>query len=144
VSTTIENTTVEIPPQPKPDEDSAEFWRATAEGHLSISRCQKCRRWLQPPLERCPTCWGETAFEKVVGTGEIYSFIVVHQPAIPGYRDKLPYVVALVELDEQKGLRLPGRIIGIEHGDVRVGQRVQVELVDLPGGDYKVAVYRPI
>ena len=136
--------TVEIPPQPKPDEDSAEFWQATASGHLAISRCQQCKRWLQPPLERCPKCWGETAFENVAGTGEIYSFIVVHQPAIPGYRDKLPYVVALVDLDEQRGLRLPGCTVGIEHGDVRVGQRVKAELVDLPGGDYKVAVFRPI
>jgi uncharacterized protein len=135
---------VEVPPQPVPDEDSRQFWAATASGKLEICRCQQCKLWLQPPLERCPKCWGETAFEAVAGTGEVYSFIVVFQPALPGFRDKLPYVVGLVDLDEQKGLRLPGRVVGVEHDTVKVGQRVKAELEDLPGGDYKVAVFRPI
>jgi uncharacterized OB-fold protein len=135
---------VENPPQPVPDEDSAGFWKAMDNGHLAVARCQQCRRWQQPPLEVCPKCWGPTAFEPVAGTGEIYSFIVVRQPAIPGYRDKLPYTVALVDLDEQPGLRLPGRIVGADPTDVKVGQRVVAEIADLPGGDYKVAVFRPV
>jgi len=134
----------EIPPQPVPDEDSIAFWQATANGRLEVCRCQQCRRWLQPPLERCPGCWGETAFEPVAGTGNVHSFIVVHQPAIPGYRDKLPYTVALLELDEQAGLRLPGRLVGVEPEDVTVGQRVTAELEELPGGDFTVAVFRPV
>ena len=134
----------EIPPQPAPDEDSRPFWSATAEGRLDVCRCRLCRRWLHPPLERCPACWGETAFEQVAGTGEVFSFIVVHQPAVPGYRDKLPYTVALVELDEQGGLRLPGRLVGIEPEDVEVGLKVRAELEPLPGGDFTVAVFRPL
>jgi len=135
---------IETPPQPIPDEDSSGFWKATGAGHLEVCRCQGCHRWLQPPLERCPGCWAETKFEAVAGSGEIHSFIVVHQPAIPGYRDKLPYAVGLVELDEQAGLRLPGRIVGVEPSGVKVGQKVQAELEDLPGGDYKIAVFRPV
>jgi uncharacterized protein len=73
----------------------------------------------------------------------VHAFIVVHQPAIPGYRDQLPYTVALVELDEQSGLRLPARVVGIDPAAVTVGLRVAAEIVDLPGGDYKVAVFRP-
>ncbi len=137
------NATAEIPPQPVPDEDTLGFWRATEAGHLELCRCHDCRRWLQPPLERCPSCWGETGFEPVSGNGEVYSYIVVHQPAIPGYRDQLPYTVALVELDEQPGLRLPGRIIGLEPDQVQVGLRVATEVVSLPGGDFKVAVFAP-
>jgi len=136
-------TATEVPPQPIPDEDSAPFWRALGDGRLMVSRCQDCHRWLQPPLERCPACWGRTEYERVAGTGEVYSFIVVHQPAIPGYRDQLPYTVGVVELDEQGGLRLPGRIIGIDPGDVKVGLRVAAEVQDLPGGDFKIAVFRP-
>ena len=134
----------EAPPQPVPDEDSGAFWAATAAGRLELCRCRDCRRWLQPPLERCPRCFGETAFEPVSGTGVVYSFIVVHQPAIPGYRDQLPYTVALVELDEQAGLRLPGRIVGAGANEVAVGRRVAAEIEDLPGGDFKVAVFRPV
>jgi len=137
------STAPEAPPQPVPDEDSLRFWAATAEGHLEVCRCQVCRRWLQPPLERCPRCFEPTAFERVSGAGEIYSFIVVHKPAIPGYREALPYVVALVELDEQKGLRLPGRIVGISHERVAIGLRVRAEIEALPGGAFRVAVFRP-
>ena len=133
---------VEVPPQPVPDEDTQGFWEATREGRLELCRCQGCRRWLQPPLERCPSCWEPTGYEAVAGTGEIHSVIVVHQPAIPGYRDLLPYTVALVELDEQPGLRLPARIVSDD--EVELGQKVAVELVDLPGGDHKVAVFRPV
>lgn len=74
----------------------------------------------------------------------MYSFIIVHQPAIPGYRDQLPYTVGLVELDEQVGLRLPARIVGIEPADVEVGMRVTVDVEPLAGGLYSVALFRPI
>ena len=134
---------IEVPPQPVPDEDSAGFWQALDDGRLAVCRCGQCRLWLQPPLERCPRCGGETAFEPVAGTGELHSFIVVHQPAIPGYRDQLPYTVALVELDEQPGLRLPGRLVGADPRDVKIGQRVTAEIESLPGGDFHVAVFKP-
>ncbi len=134
---------IEVPPQPVPDEDSAGFWEALDDGRLAVCRCRQCRRWLQPPLERCPRCDGETGFEPVAGTGELHSFIVVHQPAIPGYRDKLPYTVALVELDEQRGLRLPGRLVGADPGDVKIGQRVTAQIESLPGGTFHVAVFKP-
>jgi len=131
------------PPQPAPDFDTEPFWQATAEGRLALCRCTECGVWLQPPLERCRVCEGVTAFEDVAGTGTVYSFVVQRQPSVVGYLDALPYVVALVELDEQRGLRLPTRLVGIEPDEVRVGMRVQVELVDLPGGDYSVPVFRP-
>jgi uncharacterized protein len=132
-----------VPPQPAPDADTQGFWDATANGELAICRCRSCRLWLQPPLERCRACAGETAFERVSGAGEVYTFIVVRQPSVPGYLDDLPYVVAVVELDEQTGLRLPGRLEGVEPGEVRVGMRVRAELVPLAGGDFTVPVFRP-
>jgi uncharacterized protein len=135
--------TFALPPQPSPDVDSLAFWEATSEGRLALCRCQACGQWLHPPLERCRICGGETAFEDVAGTGEVYSFIVVHQPSVPGYLHDLPYVVAIVELDEQRGLRLPTRLIDVEPDTVRVGMRVRAELVPLNGGDYTVAVFCP-
>jgi uncharacterized OB-fold protein len=98
---------------------------------------------MQPPLERCRHCAGPTAFEAVAGTGEVYSFIVQRQPTVPGYADAVPYAVAVVDLDEQRGLRLPGRLVGVDVDDVRCGLRVRAELQPLPGGTYTVAVFRP-
>jgi len=134
----------EVPPQPAPDEDSRGFWQAMEGGRVAVCRCRGCRRWLQPPLERCPRCWEETTYEPVSGSGEVFSFIVVRQPAIPGYRDQLPYVVALVELDEQSGLRLPGRLVGVAPEDVKIGQRVTADIQPLPGGSFQMAVFRVV
>jgi uncharacterized OB-fold protein len=135
--------TTSYPPQPLPDPDSESFWRATAAGHLALCRCTSCRRWLQPPLERCRHCDAPTVFEDVAGTGRVHTFIVQRQPAVAGYTEDLPYVVALVELDEQVGLRLPGRIVGVDPADVRCEMPVRAELVELPGGDFVVPVFRP-
>jgi len=132
-----------VPPQPAPDADSAGFWQATADGRLALARCTECRHWLMPPLERCRRCGGPVAWEVVRGTGRVHSFIVVHYPAVPGYAEDLPYVVGLIELDEQPGLRLSARIVGVEPDAVRIGQPVLADIVDLPGGPYRVPVFHP-
>ena len=132
-----------LPPQPKPDFDSEGFWQSTSAGELSMCRCQQCRLWLQPPLEQCRLCGGETSFESVSGRGTIYSFIVVRHGAVPGFLENLPYVVAIIELEEQAGLRLPTRLLDVDPDSVQIGQPVEAELVDLPGGDFRVACFRP-
>lgn len=132
-----------LPPQPVPDPDTEGFWQATSEGRLAMCRCQSCGLWLQPPLEVCRKCGGPTAFEDVAGTGTLYTFIIQHRPTVPGYMENTPYTVGLVELDEQRGLRLPARIIGIEPSEVKCGMAVRAELVPLPGGNFTVPVFRP-
>jgi uncharacterized OB-fold protein len=131
------------PPQPSPDADTAAFWQATAEGRLAVCRCQDCGHWHMPPLERCRRCAGITAFEPVAGTGTIETFVVQRQPAVVGYFDQVPYTLALVDLDEQPALRIPGRVLGIEPDDVEIGMRVALELRPLPGGEFVVAVWHP-
>ena len=131
------------PPQPLPDADTAPFWQATADGRLAICRCQVCGTWHQPPLERCRSCAGATAFEPVSGRGTVYTFIVQRQPAVVGYFDVVPYAVGLVDLDEQHALRLPGRVVDIDPDDVHIGMRVKVRIEQLPGGDFHVPVWLP-
>jgi uncharacterized protein len=135
-------TDLALPPQPLPDPDTRGFWEATARGELAICRCSSCGLWLQPPLERCRRCASATTFEPVSGAGSVYSYIVVHHPAVPGFLDDLPYVVALVELDEQPGLRLAARIMDTSPDAIGVGQRVQADLVALRGSDFHVPVFR--
>jgi uncharacterized protein len=132
------------PPQPAPDADSVGFWEATADRRLTVCRCQSCGHWLMPPLERCRLCAGPTAFTEIAGTGTLYSFIVQHHRSVPGYFDQLPYVVGLIEIDEQKSVRLPGRVVGVDHADIACGMRVRAEIVPLAGGEYQVPVFRPL
>ena len=135
---------VSSPPQPVPDVDTRGFWEATAAGTLAMCRCKACRLWMQPPLERCRLCGEATEFEPVSGDGTICSFTVIHHPAVPGYLEDLPYVVAMIELVEQKGLLLPTRLRDAKPGETRIGQRVALEITDLPGGDYRVPTFRTV
>jgi uncharacterized OB-fold protein len=117
---------------PVPDPDSAGFWESARSGVLTIARCSDCRRWQHPPAEACRHCGGALAFEPVTGLGEVFSFIVVRQATVPGH--EAPYVVALVQLAEDAGVRLVG-VLRVAQDVAAVGLAVRVELVRHEGED---------
>lgn len=114
-----------LPPVPIPDVDSQGFWHALAANRVDICRCTECRTWMQPPLEHCRRCGADTRFETASGSGTVFSFIVVRHPAVPGHVP--PYVVALVELDEQPGLRLTG-ILDVDPDLVAIDMAVTADI----------------
>jgi uncharacterized OB-fold protein len=132
----VDDPSIEIPPQPFPDVDSQGFWDATARGELALCRCTECRTWMHPPQERCRVCGGETGFEAISGKGWIYSFIVAHRASVPGLGEG-PHVTVLVEFDDTPGLRLTGMLAGADPSHVRIGDRVETRIVDVPGGPFK-------
>lgn len=109
---------------PAIDETNEFFWTAGADGTLRFLRCQSCGYYLHPPAPRCPECGGvELAPEAVSGRGTVFSYTVNHQQWA-GPDD--PWVIALVELPEQEGLRLTTNIVGCLPDDVAIGQEVEV------------------
>jgi uncharacterized OB-fold protein len=58
------------------------------------------------------------------GLGTIYSFTVIRQNPSRSFRHLLPFVVALVDLDE--GPRMMSNIVGCDPADVVIGARVRV------------------
>lgn len=113
-------------PLPELVEPFSFFWTAGADGELRFQRCADCGHWLHPPGVICPECRGENLFEQATsGLGTVVAASVNYQPWMPGL--EVPYALAIVELDEQQGLRLTTRIVGIPPEAVEIGQRVQVE-----------------
>src|SRR5436190_12402151 len=99
------------------------FWTSGESGRLQVLRCTACRRWLHPATPICPQCLAlKPQPEEVSGRGTILTFTVNHQPWRPGL--PVPYVIAIVELDEQPRLQLTTNIVGCEPADVEVGRRV--------------------
>ena len=110
---------------PVPDLESAEYWKATREGKLLIKECRSCGRAYFYPRNHCPNCWStDTAWREASGRGTVYTFTVVYQNDLPPFRDRVPYVVAIVELEE--GVRMTSNIEGVAPEDVRCGMAVQV------------------
>jgi len=124
----------DVPPQPLPDPDTVGYWDALAGGALALCRCDGCRAWMHPPLERCRACGARTRFEPVSGDGTVAGFIVMHRASVPGLGGG-PHVIALVDLDDAPGVRLSGRLVAAP-ADVRVGGRVETRVVPVPGGPF--------
>ena len=78
----------------------------------------------QHPAESfCYACGSQDVqWRPSAGGGEIYSFIVVHQLYHKAFKDHLPYVVAIVQLDD--GPRILGAMLGLE-GAPEIGMRVR-------------------
>jgi len=110
---------------PRVTEQNEHFWRGGAEGELRFLRCQNDGYWIHPPAPICPECLGKNiAPEAVSGEAVVHTFTVNHQAWIPTLDP--PYVVAIVQLVEQVGLRLTTNIVNCEPDDVTIGMAVRV------------------
>src|SRR5882762_11811651 len=108
------------------------FWEATRDRRLLLQWCKTCEQAIHYPREVCPTCLGdELEWRESPGQGEIYAFNVMHRPGNRGMADRVPYVIALVTLDE--GVRMVTNIIG-KPESLRVGARVKVAWEELSDG----------
>lgn len=114
-----------VPPLPELQFENREFWTGGATGELRIFRCQDCGLWLHPPAPVCRRCLGRSVqAEPVSGVATVVTYTVNHQAWLPGM--DVPYVVAIVELVEQPGLRLTTNIVDCDPADVAIGRSVQV------------------
>jgi uncharacterized OB-fold protein len=116
-----------VPARPLPalDEANTDFWTGGAVGELRISRCAECGHWSHPPTPRCPLCFArQMRPQPASGCAVLHTFTINHHPWYPGL--PTPYVVGIVELVEQPGLRLTTTIVGCDPDDVEVGMPVRV------------------
>jgi uncharacterized OB-fold protein len=104
-------------PVPAPDDVTGFYWAAATDHRLVLQRCLACRKMQYPPEICCVHCQAEE-FEAVetTGRGVIYTYSVVDRPLHAGFVDALPYVVALVELDDQPGLRILTNLFDVPTG----------------------------
>lgn len=120
--------TMEAPPKPLPlpDEESRPFYDGAARGKLMLMRCNQCGAPRTPSRQHCDECLSpDYEWFEASGRGVVRTFGVMHQRYHPGFAADIPYVVAIIELDE--GPRLPGNILGTPPEEVRVGMPVVVE-----------------
>ena len=130
-------------PRPAITHDNQFFWAGLANRRLLLQRCDGCGRLRHPPGPMCPSChslaWSEVA---AGGRGTIYSYAVVHQPRLPGFR--YPLVVLTVELEE--GTRLVANLLDAPATDgpeitVPIGAPVQLDFQEVEPG-YVLPAFR--
>lgn len=85
-------------------------------------------RW--PPSIICPQCHSkETEWITASGKGRLYTYVVYHKAFHPGFANDLPYVVAVVELDE--GPHLLTNMVGCNPGELDCDMLVEVLWEDI-------------
>ena len=120
-------------PLPVPTAESQPFWDGCRRRELLLQRCATCTRAWFPPAGRCPHCLStDWAWAPVSGRGTVYSFVVYRRAYHPWLADRLPYVVAVVALDE--GPRMISNVVGCDPAAVTCDAPVEVVFEDVAEG----------
>ena len=107
------------------DAESAPYWAAAKERTFLIRHCNVCRRNHFYPRHYCPHCWSDNCeWRPASGRGRVYSYTVIHHNDAPPFRDMLPYIVALIDLEET--VRVTSNIVECTPEVVHVGMPVEV------------------
>jgi uncharacterized OB-fold protein len=90
-----------------------------------ISRCGDCNSWFHPPAPVCPICTSlNVASQPVSGRGTVYSYTINYQAWDAELAD--PFVIAIVALPEQEGLRFLSNVVGCDPSEVHIDMAVRV------------------
>lgn len=109
--------------------DTGPFWKATAQHRLIYQVCRNCEGVVFYPRGHCTHCTSaDLEWRQSDGRGAIYTHSVVRDNRQPGFAELVPYVVALVDLDE--GFRMLSRIVDVDVDQVRIGDRVELRWND--------------
>ena len=111
--------------QPTRAPESEPFWKGCAEERLVVPRCGQCRRFHFYPRRFCPHCDArDIEWREASGDGAVYSFAVVQKPIEKAFSSLVPYVIAIVELEE--GIRMLSHVVDVDPAGMRCGMRVRV------------------
>lgn len=106
------------------DPDNTAFWTGGKDGRLLIHRCGDCGWWTHPAAPRCRRCRSANVTpQPVSGRGRVATYTVNFKDWIPGSD---PYIIGVVELEEQPALFLTTNLIDIEAEDITIGMDVAV------------------
>jgi uncharacterized OB-fold protein len=127
-------------PLPEVTDDTNAFWTGGTDGVLRIHRCRQCRTWFHPPTPVCPECLStDVGPEATSGRATVQGFSVNVQPWAPDM--EVPYVVAVVAVDDAPSVQLTTRLVDVEPDAVSVGMPVEVTFLLVE--DIALPLFRP-
>jgi uncharacterized protein len=121
-----------VKPLPQPDPVTQPFWDSVKAHAMKIQRCNDTGKYFFYPRGMSPfTLSDNISWEPVSGKGTLHAFTIVYNQRAPGFADEVPYVVAMVDLEE--GPRMMTNLVGVEADPehVRIGMPVEVVYEDV-------------
>jgi uncharacterized OB-fold protein len=124
---------------PTPDLETQPYWDAAKEGKLLIKRCSACGRAHFYPRPFCPHCWSDDVeWEEASGRATLYTFSIIRRNDLPPFPDRVPYVAAVVDLEE--GPRMMTNVEGCDPEEVEIGMDLMVAFRE--EDDFAIPVFR--
>ena len=128
-------------PRPLSPELTRPFWEAARRHELVMPRCKTCDYLFFYPRSECPHCFSTNLeWVKVSGRGRLHSYTIVQQPANPAFRDDVPYVYAVVQLEE--GPRIVSNIVQCNPDTLRVDMPLETVFDDVTP-EWTLVKFRP-
>ena len=114
---------------PTPTSETAPYWEGCRQHQLRIQCCTSCHQYQFFPRIYCSKCFSENVeWVNASGRAKLLSFTIVRRPVSPAFADQVPYVVALVTLEE--GPQMMTNIVGCAPEDVTIGMPLEVTFED--------------
>lgn len=132
-------------PLPSVVEEMVPFWQAMKRHEFVLFHCKKCGAWYFP-VSYCRNhenepLLGNMQWAQAKGRGKVFAFNIHYRAFYPSFKDDIPYVYALIELDE--GPLMPSNVIGCDPAEVKIGMPVEVTFVNL-NEEFTLPKFKPI
>ena len=115
-------------PLPSPSPETERFWEGCRNHELLLPFCRGCENYFFYPRSFCPKCFSwDVEWRKASGRGKIYTFAIQYRAWHPGWADDVPYVNAMVDLEE--GPRIYTNIVGVDPDPKNIKCDMPVEVV---------------
>ena len=105
---------------------TAPFFAGAARGELVITHCDACNEYVWYPQPQCPRCEGPLTWAPVSGRGTLFSWATVRRAFLPAFADQVPFVTALVALEEDPAVRVVTYVVDAEPGTLTAEEPVHV------------------
>jgi uncharacterized protein len=131
-------------PVPTPQPESDYYWDRARAHELWLMQCDDCGQSYFYPRPICPLCFSRnTRWQQVSGRGTLFTYSIAHRAPTPAFRDRVPYIAAIVELEE--GARMPTNLVEIEPdpAKIRIGMAVEVVFDDV-SDTISLPKFRPV
>ena len=129
-------------PIPVPTRETQPYWEGCKQHELRIQQCAACGHSQFYPRLYCTACMSERVeWVTASGHGTVLSFTIVYRPVTQAFAADVPYVVALITLDE--GPQLMSNVVGCAPENVHIGMPVEVTFEDWTE-EISVPKFKPI
>jgi uncharacterized OB-fold protein len=126
---------------PQPDLETQPFWDGCKEHKFLLRHCNACGRDHYYPRPFCPSCWGDDlSWREASGRASLYTYSVVHVNDLPPFKERVPYVAAIVELEE--GPRVMTNVEGVPFEELECGMPLVLDFKAI-ADDVTIPVFRP-